>query len=104
MEGKTVQVGKKAKIIYLQLQPFVTSKEEGLALEMSASETLNGYINNRQITLLYLAPTQHHSFLRNLAPLFICLKFTFSFGGVFFTDNTANCEGSIAMASPKIDF
>ena len=73
-------------------------------LKCQPQKLLTVAVNNRQITLLYLAPTQHHSFVRNLPPLFICLKFTFSFGGVFFTDNTANCEGSIAMASLKIDF
>lgn len=104
MEGKTVQVGKKQRSFTYSFSLSSQRRRKGLHLKCQLQKLITVAVNNRQITLLYLAPTQHHSFLRNSPPLFICLKFTFSFGGVFFTDNTANCEGSIAMASPKIDF
>ena len=54
--------------------------DEGLNLETSASEFLYGgqfTLSTRLIKpnyLVILPPTQHHSFFRNLPPLFVCRK------------------------------
>ena len=57
---------------------FVCRSDEGLTLETSASESLYGgqFTLSTQLIkpnyLVILPPTQHHSFFRNLPPLFIC--------------------------------
>ena len=49
--------------------------DEGITLEMSASESLYGgqFTLSKPNYLVILPPTQHHSFFRNLPPLFFIL-------------------------------
>ena len=93
--------------LYIKLWICIHS-DEGLTLEMSASESLYGgqFTLSTQLIkqnyLVILPPTQHHSFFRNLPPLFLYYRLSVLQDCVHFMWSQTTCTCNIFYCSSLI--